>query len=250
MLDWGIGGLGCYRLLREARPSLSVLYWSDAGAVAYGKLPRELLRRRVEQVCQELVRRGATRIVVACNAASTVLPELHSDVTLDGVIDHAIAMIPRSLRGTLAVLGGVRTIRSRLYQRALHSPRLLVRGRVAQQLSAHIEAGSGDSKACAQALAHIMSPIAQADGVLLACTHYPAMASAIAAHAPGARLFDPAQALARHTLKQLERRAADGPVRFVTTGDPATMRNAAARAWGLTLPRIEHVALPRAAQAS
>jgi glutamate racemase len=241
MLDWGIGGLGCYRIMREARPDLSLLYCSDSGAVPYGRLPRKALRERVESVAHTLVRMGATRVVVACNAASTVLPEVRCEAPLSGVIEQAIAMIPGSLTGTLGVLGGVRTVRSGVYQRALSSARLTVQGRVAQPLSAHIEAGTTESAACREALRAIMRPLARADALLLACTHYPAIASAILAHAPEARLFDPAEALAAHTLGLLGGRCASGGARFLTTGDPAAMRRAAARAWGLSLPRIDRV---------
>src|SRR5688572_9808162 len=106
----------------------------------------------------------------------------------------------------------------------------MVCGRVAQPLSAHIEAGTARGAAFAETLAAIMSPIARADALLLACTHYPAVADAIAAHAPGAQLLDPARALAAATLKSLKGRRSDGPTRFLTTGDPAAMRRAAALA--------------------
>jgi glutamate racemase len=75
-LDWGIGGLGIFRAFRRRRPGVPVLYWSDTGATPYGRLPAAALTARVRRVLQSMVGQGVTHAVVACNAASTVLPEL------------------------------------------------------------------------------------------------------------------------------------------------------------------------------
>jgi glutamate racemase len=239
MLDWGIGGIGVLRALRARRPDVSVLYWSDTGAVPYGRLSRSALTARVGQVLAALVRQGAQQLIVACNAASTVLPEVAPGVPCLGVIEPAIAMVPGNLRGTLAVVGGVRTIRSGLYQRALTRPGLSVIGRVAQPISAHIEAGSSESQACAADLARIMRPLRAVDAVLFACTHYPALAGAFRAHAPGALWLDPADALADAALARFD--LASGPSKFVTTGEPEALRQGAARAFRVELPRVERV---------
>jgi glutamate racemase len=237
MLDWGIGGIGVLRALRARRPDLSVLYWSDTGAVPYGRLDRAALTARVGHVLGELVRRGARHLIVACNAASTALPELVPEVPCLGMIEPAIAMVPPSLSGTLAVVGGVRTIRSGIYQRALTRPGLSVVGRVAQPISAHIEGGTAGSQACADDLARIMRPLRTAEAILFACTHYPALAGAFRAHAPEALWLDPADAVAEQAVARFE--LADGPCRFVTSGEPEAMRQGAARAFGVELPHVE-----------
>jgi glutamate racemase len=241
ILDWGVGGLGFYRLLRAARPHASVLYWSDAGVTPYGRMERSVLRERVGFALNELVRHGASELVVACNAASTVLSELELDVPLLGVIEPAIAAVPRNLTGTLAVLGGVRTIRSRLYQEALRRADLQIIGRVAQPLSAHIEAGRGESEACARDVARIMAKIGRSDAILLACTHYPAIAHLLRPHAPAALWIDPCQVLLEAVLARFAVRDTGGETRFITSGCPVAMARAAASAWRLALGPVEQV---------
>ncbi|MFT3922908.1 MAG: aspartate/glutamate racemase family protein [Myxococcales bacterium] len=244
MLDWGIGGIGCYRLLKRELPRVPVIYWSDTGAVPYGKLPRRELTRRVERVLEALRRLGASHLVVACNAASTVLDAIASPLPTVGVIEVAQFAVPSDLRGTLAVIGGGRTVRSGLHRRSLARRGLRVVSRVAQPLSGHIEGGRVGSAAYRADLARIMAPITQADAVLLACTHYPAIAEDIQAElARDVPLLDPAQALIAQAVERFGLQSQRGADRFVTTGAPREMRAAARRAWGVTLPRCERVAL-------
>lgn len=244
MLDWGIGGLGCYRLLKRVRPRVPVIYWSDTGAVPYGKLPRRDLAMRVERVLAELQALGATHLLIACNAASTVLDALVPPLPTLGVIEVARSALPRNLRGTLAVIGGARTIRSGLHRRMLERPSLRVVSRIAQPLSGHIEAGRAGSQRYRADLARIMAPLARADAVLLACTHYPAIKGDIAAQlGPRAHLIDPAEALIEQALSRFSLEAQAGGDRFLTTGSPSDMRRAAQHTWQITLPRCERARL-------
>lgn len=239
MLDWGVGGLGCYKLFKRARPDVPVLYVSDTGAVPYGKLTSGALRARVEQMLRWLIEQGASHLVVACNAASTVLPGIAPGVPTCGVIEHGLSAVPGSLQGVLGVLGGARTIRSGLYQRGLTRPGLTVRGRIAQPLSAHVESGTNQGPQFERDLAQIMAPLREVDALLLACTHYPAIASQLQPHAPGALIIDPASTLAATICARWQ---LSGPPsstrlpeadRFVSTGDCLAMRSAAERVFGV-----------------
>jgi glutamate racemase len=37
IVDWGIGGIGLLQRLDVRAPRLPVVYWSDTGAIPYGK---------------------------------------------------------------------------------------------------------------------------------------------------------------------------------------------------------------------
>jgi glutamate racemase len=50
IIDYGIGGLGLYKLIRQDFPKLPLLYFSDSGEVPYGKLSRLRLRARLDPV--------------------------------------------------------------------------------------------------------------------------------------------------------------------------------------------------------
>jgi glutamate racemase len=231
-LDWGIGGVGIFRAFRRRRPGVPVLYWSDTGATPYGRLPAAALTARVRRVLQSMVRQGVTHAVVACNAASTVLPELGDvGIPMMGVIEPAIAMVSPALEGVLGVVGGARTIRSGLYRRALATPRRRVIQRIAQPLSAHIEAGRVGTPAFERDLGRILRPLARADAILLACTHYPSAREAFRRLAPHAALLDPAEAVVEMLVAQWRLPRGRGD-RFVTTGSVVEMRRAARTAWG------------------
>jgi glutamate racemase len=233
VLDWGIGGMGVVRVLRGRAPEVPVAYVSDTGFTPYGKASRAALAHRVTRMVRALAERGAVSVIVACNAASTVIDHLGDvPVPVLGIIDCSVGLVPGTFRGTIGVVGGARTIRSGIHRRALAGRGRRVVGRIAQPLSGHIEAGTVDSEACQTALDRILAPLRDADLLLLACTHYPAIAPAIRARVPRAKLLDPAEALVRHVLATAllpDRRAGD---LLLTTGDSAAMRASTQRAWG------------------
>jgi glutamate racemase len=245
ILDWGIGGVGVLRELRRRAPSLPVIYLSDSGFVPYGLLSSKALGARVATLIRYLTEAGATSLVVACNAASTVLDTIEpARVPVLGVIAPALALVPKSFRGTLGVLGGRRTIRSQLYRRGLEAPGRRIIQRVAQPLSAHIEAGTANSERCARDLDRILSPLRNADALLLACTHYPAIADQLTVRVPDARLFDPAEEVVTRLLDGSPLPALKAPDLVLTTGDACHTRKAAARAWGFDVGACSRTHVP------
>jgi glutamate racemase len=239
ILDWGIGGVGVLRALRARTAGVPVLYFSDSGFQPYGLLSRAALRQRVKALLRYLVEAGATSVAVACNAASTVLADLEAQGALEvptlGMIAPALAQVPITFRGTLGVLGGERTIRSQIYRRGLEQPGRRIVQRIAQPLSAHIEAGSADSQRCARELDRIFSPLRAADSILLACTHYPAILDLLRARAPHARFIDPAASVVDCLLGQFPLPRARAADCVLTTGNARHTRQAAARAWRVDL---------------
>lgn len=234
ILDWGIGGVGVLRALRAEAPSVDVVYLSDAGATPYGKLDANALSARVAAAIDHLCALGATEVVVACNAASTVLHTIAPRVRTTGMIEHGARSMHEE-RGVIGVVGGARTIRSGLYRRALTREGVTVRQRIAQPLSAHIEAGRGASLECEADLARIVAPLRGAQAVLLACTHYPAIAERFEAHLPGTRIIDPAE----HVARAVQTRSGHGRLRALTTGNAQHARDAARVAFGVSIDAFE-----------
>ena len=147
----------------------------------------------------------------------------------------------------LGVIGGARTIRSGVYRRSLEEIVPEITQRVAQPLSGMIERGEIGSQQMMSDLGLILRPMESTDALLMACTHYPAIAPLIQMHVPQARLIDPSTEMcdwisARWLSgeKRSARRAAD---RFCTTGDARGMMRAAATAFGVVVERARHVSL-------
>jgi glutamate racemase len=243
IIDWGVGGVGVTRALRHRAQSLPVLYFSDAGFTPYGLLSRAALAARLSLVVSYLQREGANAVVLACNAASTVIDRVYAPkgCPLWGVIEPALRLVPCDVNGTVAVIGGRRTIRSGVYRRGLPGRR--VEQRIAQPLSAHVEAGTTESDACSAALDRILLPLRGAELLLLGCTHYPALTAQIEARLPETTLIDPAEALADMVLSNFEKPSNALHDRTLTTGDPEAMRRAARRAWQVELAHVEAISL-------
>ena len=246
VLDWGIGGIDFQARLRARHPDVPVVYWSDSGATPYGKLSRDALAARVAGVVTALRERGVTHVVIACNAASTVIghPGLAKPgVEICGVIAPAIAATLADPARVVGVIGGRRTITSGLYRDALVAGGRRVISRVAQPLSAMVERGELDSPAVHLELGRILRPLRRVEALVLACTHYTALLGPIRRVLPNVRIVDPAAA----ALAEVERRwCLSGQVQedmFLTTGDPQATREAARLAFGVTLPQVRRVAL-------
>jgi glutamate racemase len=239
IVDWGVGGVGLVRALDDLVPGLPVLYWSDTGVTPYGRMHTGELVGRLTAVVTALARRGATEVVLACNAASTVTARLGSvPIPVEGIIEHGVASVPDGIPGPIGVVGGCRTIASGCYRRGLARPDRVVLSRVAQPLSAHIEAGRLGSPAFLADLTSIVAPLRHVQALVLACTHYPAASPWFSAALGDVVLIDPAGRFAatvaqRHPHARGNNRPA---VRtYLTTGDPDAMRRAAANAWGTEL---------------
>lgn len=249
ILDWGIGGMGCYRAWKNARPDVPIIYWSDSGETAYGTLGPERLRARLEVVCRELTTLGVRRIAVACNAASTVAEQLDVDVPVDSVLEPGVRTtldeIAELDAPTIGVLGGRRTIESRLYQNKLQGPGRTVDARIAQPLSGLVERGIVSGPEIDATLDAILDGLQGADAVVLACTHYPAVRSQIQEKLPDTTLIDPVDSLVDRLRARWPEptRDPEGRDQFFTTGDPGDMAESAETAFGVSPDHIVPVQL-------
>lgn len=221
IVDWGIGG--CWALARVlARcPEADVVYVSDAGNTPYGLQDRARLGWSLRRSIERARALGADDVLVACHSASTVLP----DLDLPGV--HGVISpeaVPRG--GRILVLGGVRTIRSQAWRQPLEACGELVIQRIAQPLSAAVEAGEAEAPETREAVRAIVRGVGPVDTIVLACTHYAALAHVLEAALPGARAVDPALVVADRVAPT----SGSGSVIAVTTGDVAAVNAAVQRA--------------------
>src|SRR5260370_39564965 len=87
IIDWGIGGLSVWRQARRLRPETAFVYLSDTGSLPYGTLSGADLAVRLEQlILHARARWGSETILLACNAASTVLDRLRQRPWAQGLM--------------------------------------------------------------------------------------------------------------------------------------------------------------------
>ena len=240
IVDYGIGGLGTYRAIK-ARADIPVIYFSDAGFTPYGKLLMPALRARLYRIFDFLHAQGAQYIAVACNAASCALPK---DEHVEGIIKHGARAVRDSGLRHVGLIAGERTVRSGAYRRALQEDAITLTQRIAQPLSLHVEAGRLNGSALRIDLEHILNPLRNCQAILLACTHYPAIARHIQAclH-PDTLLLDPSLNLAEWIVENWNFEPGNTPDRWFTSGDPIKLAANGRRAFGVTARNPVHTTL-------
>ncbi len=221
-MDWGIGGISVYKLIKESRPEVSVVYFSDTGVTPYGKMSRAELAARLNSVIAFLKARGATHLVIGCNAASTAIPFLDPQgLKIEGVIDAAVSMTARLKPKRLGLIGGRRTVVSGVYRKAFAARGIDLEQRIAQPLSGLIESGDTSSEKLRAECKRILSPIRNCSHILMACTHYPAIAGVMKDYVSNeTTLIDPAAELVKRTARWSIAKGAD---EFYTSGDARQM---------------------------
>lgn len=239
ILDWGIGGIGVYKLIKERQPEIPIVYFSDTGAPPYGKMSRAELVARLTAVIGFLKTKGVTHLVIGCNAASTAIPFLDfQGLKIEGLIESAVAMTVRLKPKRLGLIGGRRTVLSGVYRKAFAEHGIKVEQRIAQPLSALIESGDTSSNKLRGECKRILTPIRNCSHILLACTHYPAIAAVMSEYVSSETvLIDPAGALI-DKLKAWKLEPNGGSDTVLTSGNPVEMKGAARNAFGLDLKKV------------
>ncbi len=204
VFDSGVGGLTVLRALRGALPSADFIYLGDTARLPYGTKSAATVARYSSQCAAALRARGIGCLVVACNTASaSALNELRREyphMPVVGVIEPgAAAAVAASRARHIAVIGTEGTIAGGAYQQAIHRLDANVRviARACSLFVAIAEEGWTEDP-IAEAVAHryldgMFAGPQMPDTLVLGCTHFPLLATAIAAALPPAvRIVDSA----------------------------------------------------------
>jgi glutamate racemase len=245
VFDSGIGGLSVLRELRRALPRHALHYLADSGHAPYGERDATHVIDRSMRVVSHLVAHGAQAIVIACNTATAVAAsELRAAwphlpfIGVEPGIKPALAL---SRTGRIAVMATTATLSSDKFQRlvATHGTGKFIHLQACVGLAAAIERGELDAPDLLALIETHCQPLreAEVDTVVLGCTHYPFVQSAVRlALGPHIRIIDTAVAVARHTATLVagsgpaQDRADGEPEVFLeTTGDPAQLERFAHR---------------------
>lgn len=229
VLDSGIGGLSVLREIHRLLPYHPTLYYADQAHLPYGPRPADETRGYVETITRFLLERGAAVIVLACNAASAAsllyLREKYPEVPFVGMEPAVKPAAEATQTGVVGVLTTRTTANGHLYQRVLerYAAGVQVLTQIAPELVRIAEDGSQHTAESRAIIHGYVQPIvdANADHIVLACTHFPFLRDTIQEFAPNATLIDPAPAVAR----QVARVWPDGltphpaPHEYFTSGD-------------------------------
>jgi glutamate racemase len=233
IFDSGIGGLSVWREIAAQLPHEDTFYFADQIHIPYGPRTLEEIRSFSEAVTRFLLGRGSKIIVVACNAASAAalkhLRVTFPDIPFVGMEPAVKPAAETTHTGVVGVLATPATFQGELFasvvERFANGVQLVKE--VCPGLVQQVEAGRLNTPDTLAMLDRFLTPIraANADTIVLGCTHYPFVIEAIRQLAPGVNVIDPAPAIARQVDRVLHERGLlasaeqTGQHRFVTSGD-------------------------------
>jgi len=238
IFDSGVGGISVLREIHQRLPAERLVYVADTANLPYGMHTAEFIRQRSETIGRVLIDRGAKALVVACNTATAAaVPQLRErlNVPVVGMEPAVKPAVEATQAGIIGVLATVGTLSSARFAALLarFGEGVTVLTEPCPGLVEQVELGRlDDSETRAMVRCHLEPLLAAgADTIILGCTHYSFLRSAIEDEAGrGIHIIDTGPAVAR----QLERRLAaesllvddgsDGSLSFYTSSEVDPLR--------------------------
>ena len=253
IFDSGLGGLTALRALRKLLPEEDILYFADTGRVPYGGRSREQIRRMAVQDLDFMAERGVKAILVACGTISSNAPDLLESYGIPafGVLKPGVA----AMAGTpgdapLGVIATEASIRSGSFERALQAacPGREILAVPCPSFVPLIESGhtEADDPLLRWAVENCLAPLKErgAAALLLGCTHYGIIASAIRDYLGEIALFGAADcgaAVLRDYLESNELTGGQGREHYFTSGSGEEFARKAALFLGREIDSVEEV---------
>jgi glutamate racemase len=187
IFDSGVGGLTVVKEILNLLPNENLVYLGDTARVPYGTKSKSTVIKYAESNANFLLSRGIKILVVACNTASAYsLEKLKENISIPviGVIEPGAKKAASSTRnGNIAVIGTPSTIRSNAYSKALHNidPKLKVFSKACPLFVALAEEGWHQGEITRKIIETYLDDLLKEniDVMILGCTHYPLLKSAI-----------------------------------------------------------------------
>ncbi|MBI4256928.1 glutamate racemase [Candidatus Uhrbacteria bacterium] len=198
VFDSGFGGLTILKPIHHLLPTTSTMYLGDNARAPYGIRTQEEIFQFTLEGVRFLFDQECPLVILACNTASsqalrriqqTILPFEYPDRHVLGVIRPAAEYLAK--RGNrVGILATPATVESEAYIHELYklNPAIKVSQIACPGLTDLIEAGCTDHALCDRLVHDCARNLIVKDPyieeVLLACTHYPLVASIFRKHLP------------------------------------------------------------------
>jgi glutamate racemase len=196
VFDSGFGGLTVLRELLRLLPEADSIYLGDTARLPYGSKSQKTIARYAVESSKFLAEQGADLLVIACNTATALaLPDIQQamSVPVIGVVEPGAQAALATGAGSVLVLATSATVQSRAYTAALNSLGIRAYEKACPLLVPLVEEGWISHPVTDQVidiyLAEALAAAPDAATLLLGCTHYPLISTAI--HASAIRLGHP-----------------------------------------------------------
>lgn len=189
VFDSGLGGLTVVKELCNSLPGENIVYFGDTGRVPYGNRSRDTIRRYAVEDEKFLLRQDVKLIVAACGTVSSVAADTAVDLPIPffEVVSHACEQAVKATRnGRIGVIGTAATINSGKHKEYINNlmPEATVTSASCPLFVPLVEEGwySNDDVVVVETVKRYLEPMQNAgvDTLILGCTHYPVLDSAIA----------------------------------------------------------------------
>lgn len=207
VFDSGMGGLTAVKEILEIMPDAGIRYFGDTGRVPYGPRSRETIIRYALQDARFLASKEVDVILVACGTvSSTAMDDLRKalDIPIIGVVEPtAEAAVKATKNKRIGIIGTAATIASQSYVKHIASldPDIETYSAPCPLFVPLVEGGftADGCQITELAAEHYLAPLREKgiDTLILGCTHYPILASAIAKALPGVALINSGSEAAR-----------------------------------------------------
>ena len=186
VFDSGFGGLTVLRELLKLLPEADSIYLGDTARLPYGSKSQKTISRYAVESSRFLAEQGADLLVIACNTATAMaLPDIQAAMTIPvvGVIEPGAKAALATGEGDVLVLATSATVQSGAYTEALKVEGLRAYEKACPLLVPLVEEGWTSHPVMDEVLRiYLSEAIAAAPKsatLLLGCTHYPLIQSAI-----------------------------------------------------------------------
>lgn len=253
VFDSGIGGLTVVHALRQRLPGEAIVYLGDTARVPYGTKSHATIERYTLQAGEILQRVNPKLMVVACNTASAHgLQALQraSPCPVVGVIEpgaEAAAAHPE-----VGVIGTLATIQSLAYETAIRrwNPSTIVHSTACPLLVGLAEEGWTDDPITEAVCRRYLNAIpVSVNVIVLGCTHYPLLMTALQRARSGTRWIDSGEVTARSVEGLLRNglgfrtESGRGGIRLLLTDAGSRLKEVGSRFLGEELGEVELVEL-------
>lgn len=220
VFDSGVGGLTVVKAVMARLPGERLVYLGDTARVPYGTRSQATVLRYSRNAARFLLRHSVKVVLIACNTASAAAIDVLKDELSVGVLGAvepgAESAVAATRSGVIGVIGTLATVRSQAYNRAIArlQPAARVVGHACPLLVPLVEEGwtATDDPVSRLVLQRYLRELRREspdlDTLVLGCTHYPLLRSALAEVVGElwphpVTLVDSAQAMAEATARML-----------------------------------------------
>lgn len=224
IFDSGVGGICAYREVRDMLPGEDIIYLADRKNAPYGTKTKDEILKFTKKNIRILQNLGAEAVLIACCSASSLFHLLNTEEQkiATPIIKPAAALAAKGGR-RIAVIATEHTVRQKAFSSEIAELSKAVVTELAEQgLVALVEGGNRDGRIdnrCKDYLRGMAERVRQADAdtLILGCTHFSHLEGEIGRFLPGVRIISPARVGAKEIVKKIKPSRERGKVVYISS---------------------------------